>query len=89
MASTPREEAPEEGVELVHEVDGRITARDKETGGASYGHTEAEALGTLAEALELHEEVVNRSPTTTSASWASTPTRRATRNCPNSCSSGR
>jgi hypothetical protein len=52
--SEPADEPREEGVEFVHEDDGRITARDIETGGASYGETKAEALAMLAEALELH-----------------------------------
>jgi len=55
MASTPRNDPDEEGVEFVHEDDGSITARDKETGVASFGDTKAEALRMLAEALELHE----------------------------------
>lgn len=55
MASTSRDDLPDEGVEFIHEDDGRITARDRETGVASYGHTKAEALRMLAEALELHE----------------------------------
>jgi hypothetical protein len=55
MASATREEPPEDGVEFVHEDDGRITARDLETGVASYGETKTEALRMLAEALELHE----------------------------------
>jgi len=54
MASATRDEAPE-GVDFVHEDDGRITARDRETGVASFGETKAEALRMLAEALELHE----------------------------------
>lgn len=45
----------EEGVEFIHESDGRITAKDIETGVASYGETKAEALVMLAEALALHE----------------------------------
>lgn len=44
----------EEGVEFIYEDDGRITARDIESGVASYGETKAEALGMLAEALTLH-----------------------------------
>lgn len=44
----------EKGVEFIYEADGRITARDIETGIASYGETKAAALGMLAEALELH-----------------------------------
>jgi hypothetical protein len=55
MASKTREEPPEDGVEFIREEDGRITARDKETGVASYGDTKAEALRMLAEALELHD----------------------------------
>jgi len=43
-----------EGVEFIQEDDGRITARDIETGVASYGETKAEALAMLAEALELY-----------------------------------
>lgn len=42
------------GVEFIYEDDGRITARDIESGVASFGETKAEALGMLAEALELH-----------------------------------
>jgi len=53
MASATRENRSE-GVEFIHEDDGRITARDIETGVASYGETKAEALAMLAEALELH-----------------------------------
>lgn len=45
----------EEGVEFVFEEDGRITARDTESGVASYGETKADALRMLADALELHE----------------------------------
>jgi predicted RNase H-like HicB family nuclease len=55
MASTTRNEPNKEGVEFIHEDDGSITARDTETGVASFGDTKAEALRMLAEALELHE----------------------------------
>jgi hypothetical protein len=55
MASATSDESPEEGVEFIHEDDGQITARDLETGVASFGETKAEALRMLAEALELHE----------------------------------
>ena len=41
-------------VEFIYEDDGRITARDLETGVASYGEIKAEALVMLAEALSLH-----------------------------------
>lgn len=54
MASSTRD--PDgKGVEFIHEDDGSITARDTETGVASFGETKAEALRMLAEALELHE----------------------------------
>jgi hypothetical protein len=55
MASATSDESPEEGVEFIHEDDGQITARDLETGVASFGETKTEALHMLAEALELHE----------------------------------
>ena len=55
MASATRDESPEEGVVFIHEDDGNITARDLETGVASFGGTKTEALRMLAEALELHE----------------------------------
>jgi hypothetical protein len=55
MASATDEDSDGEGVEFVHEDDGRITARDVETGVASDGNTKADALRMLAEALELHE----------------------------------
>lgn len=54
MASATRDDRSE-GVEFIHEDDGSITARDLETGIASYGDTKAEALEMLAEALTLHE----------------------------------
>jgi len=53
MASTTRDNRAD-GVEFIYEDDGRITARDLETGVASYGETKAEALVMLAEALSLH-----------------------------------
>lgn len=55
MASATRDDPLEEGVEFIHEDDGRITARDIETGVASFGESKTEALRMLAEALELHE----------------------------------
>jgi len=55
MASTARDAPDEEGVEFIHEDDGSITAKDLETGVASFGNTKAEALRMLAEAIELHE----------------------------------
>jgi hypothetical protein len=54
MARSEPADEPEEGVESVHGEDGRITARDIETGVASYDETKAEALAMLAAALELH-----------------------------------
>lgn len=53
MASTTRDNRAD-GVEFIYEDDGRITARDLETGVASYGETKPEALVMLAEALSLH-----------------------------------
>jgi len=53
MTNATRENQSE-GVEFIHEDDGRITARDIETRVAAYGETKAEALAMLAEALELH-----------------------------------
>lgn len=55
MASATRDDPPEEGVEFIREDNGKITARDLETGVASFGETKTEALRMLAEALELHE----------------------------------
>ena len=49
-----RDDVKNEGVEFIHEADGSITARDIETGVASFGDTKAEALLMLAEALALH-----------------------------------
>ncbi len=54
MASATRN-GRSEGVEFIHEDDGRITAIDLETGVASFGDSKSEALAMLAEALELHE----------------------------------
>lgn len=54
MASATRDASNGEGVEFIHEDDGSITARDIETGVASFGDTKAEALRMLAEAIELH-----------------------------------
>ena len=42
------------GVEFVQEDDGRVTARHVETGVASFGDDEAEALRQLADALDSH-----------------------------------
>lgn len=50
-----QDDGDEGGIEFIHEEDGSITARDKETGVASFGDTKAEALRMLAEALTLHE----------------------------------
>jgi len=54
MSSATRDEGSEKGVTFIYEDDGKITARDEETGVASFGDTKAEALRMLAEALELH-----------------------------------
>ena len=45
---------PPAGVEFVHEDDSRVTARHVESGVASFGDTEAEALRELADALDSH-----------------------------------
>lgn len=45
---------PPAGVEFVHEDDGRVTARHVESGVASFGATESDALRALADALESH-----------------------------------
>jgi hypothetical protein len=45
---------PPAGVEFVYEDDGRVTARHIESGVASFGDTEAEALRQLADALDSH-----------------------------------
>ena len=42
------------GVEFVHEDDGRVTARHVDSGVASFGDTETEALRQLADALDSH-----------------------------------
>ena len=55
MTSSTRDAPDEEGVEFIREDDGSITAKDIETGVASFGDTKAEALRMLAEAIELHE----------------------------------
>jgi predicted RNase H-like HicB family nuclease len=55
MATRTHDDPDEEGVEFIQEDDGSITARDKETGVASFGDTKAEALAMLAEALMLHD----------------------------------
>ena len=50
-ASVPE---PPAGVEFIHEDDGRVTARHVESGVASFGDTEVEALRQLADALDSH-----------------------------------
>jgi hypothetical protein len=45
---------PPSGVEFIHEDDGRVTARHVESGVASFGDTEVEALRQLADALDSH-----------------------------------
>ena len=45
---------PRSDVEFVHEDDGRVTARHVESGVASFGGSEAEALRQLADALDSH-----------------------------------
>lgn len=55
MASSAKDNGPD-GVEFIQEPDGRVTAKDRRTGVASFGETRAEALRMLADALESHEE---------------------------------
>lgn len=55
VTSSLADDGRETGVIFVQEDDGRFTARDIETGVASFGETRAEALAMLAEAIELHE----------------------------------
>ena len=45
---------PPADIEFVHEDDGRVTARHVESGVASFGNTEVEALRQLADALDSH-----------------------------------
>jgi hypothetical protein len=54
MSAETADRRRKDGVEFIHESDGRITARDVESGVASYGETKSDALAMLAEALELH-----------------------------------
>ena len=49
-----RDADPPADIEFVHEDDGRVTARHVESGVASFGDTEAEALRQLADALDSH-----------------------------------
>ena len=53
MASTTRDNR-NGGVEFIHEDDGRVTAKDIETGVASFGDDRAEALRMLADALDAY-----------------------------------
>jgi len=53
MASTTRDNE-NGGVEFIHEDDGRVTAKDIETGVASFGDDRAEALRMLADALDAY-----------------------------------
>ena len=48
------EDEPSAGVEFIREDDGRVTARHVESGVASFGETETEALRQLADALDAH-----------------------------------
>lgn len=53
MASTTRDNG-NGGVEFIYEDDGRVTAKDIETGVASFGDDRAEALRMLADALDAY-----------------------------------
>lgn len=48
------DDGPPDGVEFIHEDDGRVTARHIKSGVASFGDTEVEALRQLADALDSH-----------------------------------
>lgn len=54
MATAGSEEEDVAGVRFVREDDGRVTAVHVETGVASVGATEAEALRELADAIDSH-----------------------------------
>lgn len=54
MSAETADRRRKDGVEFIYE-NGQITARDVESGVASYGETKSEALSMLAEALQLHE----------------------------------
>ena len=54
MASRTHDDPDKDGVEFIHEDDGSITARETETGVASFGDDEAAALRELADALDSH-----------------------------------
>jgi len=45
---------PPDGVEFVYGDDGRVTARHLDSGVASFGETESDALRQLADALDSH-----------------------------------
>lgn len=47
-------DGPIDGVEFIHEDDGRVTALHVESGVASFGDSEAAALRNLADALDSH-----------------------------------
>ncbi|WP_224450483.1 type II toxin-antitoxin system HicB family antitoxin [Haloprofundus salilacus] len=53
MASTTRDNG-DGGVEFIYEDDGRVTAKDIETGVASFGDDRAEALRMLTDALDAY-----------------------------------
>ena len=72
MASATRESSSE-GVVFIHEEDGSITAKDIETGVASFGETKSKALAMLAEALELHEGGGEPVPDEDVRDWGSDP----------------
>jgi predicted RNase H-like HicB family nuclease len=53
MSSTTRDNR-DGGVEFIYEEDGRVTAKDIETGVASFGDDRADALRMLADALDAY-----------------------------------
>lgn len=86
MASARRDDSSEEGVAFIHEEDGRITARDLETGVASFGETKTQALHMLAEALALHDGGGEPVTDEDLEAWGWTISIPATRSVPRFCS---
>lgn len=57
MGSRSGRPSTDETITVFHS-DGKVVARDEETGVSSFGETKYEALANLSEALELYEEPV-------------------------------
>jgi len=86
MTSATRDKSSEKGVEFIHEDDERITARDLETGVASFGETKTEALRMLAEALDLHEGGGEQVTDEDLEEWGLDDIEPGERSCQSSCS---